>query len=61
MKARRLVDVVDHFRESHPTLASRGWYEEFDSKSRRTRLRNWQGWVDEQQLQLILESGVMRQ
>ena len=61
MKARRLIDVVDHFREAHVTLASRGWYEEFDVKSKRVRLRNWQGWVDEQQLQLILESEVKPQ
>jgi len=54
--ARRLVDVADHFRETHPLLASRGWYEEFDVKSKRVRLRNWQGWVDEQQL--VLESEV---
>ena len=59
--ARRLVDVADHFRETHPLLASRGWYEEFDVKSKRVRLRNWQGWVDEQQLQLILESEVKPQ
>jgi hypothetical protein len=59
--ARRLVDVADHFREAHPLLASRGWYEEFDVKSKRVRLRNWQGWVDEQQLQLILESEVKTQ
>jgi hypothetical protein len=56
--ARRLVDVADHFREAHPFEASRGWYEEFDVKSKRVRLRNWQGWVDEQQLQLIFESEV---
>jgi hypothetical protein len=58
MKAKRLIDVVDHFREAHPLLASRGWYEEFDTKTRRTKVRNWQGWIDEQQLQLILESEV---
>jgi uncharacterized C2H2 Zn-finger protein len=55
---RRLIDAVDHFREAHPLLASRGWYEEFDTKTRRTKVRNWQGWIDEQQLQLILESEV---
>jgi len=54
--ARRLVDVADHFRETHPLLASRGWYEEFDTKTKKTRIRNWQGWVDEQQL--VLESEV---
>jgi uncharacterized C2H2 Zn-finger protein len=58
---KRLIDATDHFRESHPTLASRGWYEEFDAKTRRARLRNWQGWVDEQQLQLILEPEVKPQ
>jgi hypothetical protein len=58
---RRLIDAVDHFREAHPLLASRGWYEEFDVKSKRVRLRNWQGWVDEQQLQLIFESEVKPQ
>ena len=60
-KAGRLIDVVDHFREVHPFEASRGWYEEFDVKSKRVRLRNWQGWVDEQQLQLVLESEVKPQ
>jgi hypothetical protein len=54
-KAKRLIDVVDHFREAHPFEASRGWYEEFDSRSRQTRLRNWQGWVDEEKMQLVSE------
>jgi hypothetical protein len=58
--ARRLVDVVDHFRESHPTLASRGWYEEFDAPTRRVLIRTWQGWVDEEKMQLVLESEVER-
>jgi uncharacterized C2H2 Zn-finger protein len=58
---KRLIDAADHFREAHPFEASRGWYEEFDVKSKRVRLRNWQGWVDEQQLQLILESEVKPQ
>jgi hypothetical protein len=52
---RRLIDAVDHFRESHPTLASRGWYEEFDAPTRRVRIRTWQGWVDEEKMQLMLE------
>jgi hypothetical protein len=60
-KAPRLIDIADHFREAHVTLASRGWYEEYDVKSKRVRLRNWQGWVDEQQLQLVLESEVKPQ
>jgi hypothetical protein len=55
MKAKRLIDVVDHFRGAHPVLASRGWYEEFDAKTRRARLRNWQGYVDEEKLELTLE------
>jgi hypothetical protein len=58
---KRLIDVTDHFREAHPLLASRGWYEEYDAHSRRVRIRTWQGWVDEQQLQLILESEVKPQ
>jgi hypothetical protein len=41
-------------------LASRGWYEEFDAKTRRTRLRNWQGYVDEEKLELTLEPEVER-
>jgi hypothetical protein len=53
--ARRLVDVVDHFREAHPSEASRGWYEEFDAPTRRVRIRTWQGWVDEEKMQLMLE------
>jgi hypothetical protein len=58
--ARRLVDVADHFRENHPTLASRGWYEEFDAHSRRVRIRTWQGWVNEDTMELVLELGVTR-
>jgi hypothetical protein len=54
-KAPRLIDIADHFREAHVTLASRGWYEEFDNRSRQTRLRNWQGWVDEEKMQLVSE------
>jgi hypothetical protein len=53
--ARRLIDVVDHFREAHVTLASRGWYEEFDAPTRRVRLRTWQGWVDEEKMQLVMD------
>jgi hypothetical protein len=53
--ARRLVDVADHFRESHPTLASRGWYEEYDAHSRRVRIRTWQGWVNEDTMELVME------
>jgi hypothetical protein len=60
MTTRRLIDAVDHFREAHPLLASRGWFEEFDASTRRLRLRTWQGWVDEEQLQLILEPEVER-
>jgi hypothetical protein len=52
---KRLIDVVDHFREAHPLLASRGWYEEYDAHSRRVRIRTWQGWVDEEKMQLMLE------
>jgi hypothetical protein len=51
---KRLIDVVDHFREAHPLLASRGWYEEYDVKSKRARIRNWQGWIDEEKLELTL-------
>jgi uncharacterized C2H2 Zn-finger protein len=58
--ARRLIDVIDHFREAHPFEASRGWYEEFDAKTRRSRLRNWQGYVDEEKLELTLEVKVER-
>jgi hypothetical protein len=54
-KAARLVDVTDHFREAHISLASRGWYEEFDAPTRRVRIRTWQGWVDEEKMQLMLE------
>jgi energy-coupling factor transporter ATP-binding protein EcfA2 len=60
MKAKRLIDVVDHFKDAHPVLASRGWYEEFDAKTRRARLRNWQGYVDEEKLELTLEPEVKR-
>jgi hypothetical protein len=59
-KAPRLIDVVDHFRDAHPVLASRGWYEEFDMKTRKTRIRNWQGHVDEERLELVLEPEVER-
>jgi hypothetical protein len=59
-KAKRLIDVVDHFRDAHPMLASRGWYEEFDAKTRRTRIRNWQGWIDEEKLELVMEPEVER-
>ena len=58
MKAKRLIDVVDHFKDSHPLLASRGWYEEFDTKTRKTRIRNWQGRIDEERLELVLEPEV---
>jgi hypothetical protein len=60
MKAKRLIDVVDHFKDAHSVLASRGWYEEFDAKTRRARLRNWQGYVDEEKLELTLEPEVKR-
>ena len=60
MKAKRLIDVVDHFRDAHPMLASRGWYEEFDTKTRKTKIRNWQGHVDEERLELVLEPEVER-
>jgi hypothetical protein len=60
MKAKRLIDVVDHFRDAHPVVASRGWYEEFDTKTKKTRIRNWQGWVDEEKLELVLEPEVER-
>jgi hypothetical protein len=56
--AKRLIDVVDHFRDAHPVLASRGWFEEFDAKSRKTRLRNWQGRINEERLELVLEPEV---
>ncbi len=56
--ARRLVDIADHFRDAHPVLASRGWYEEFDAKTKKTRIRNWQGWIDEEKLELVLEPEV---
>jgi ferredoxin len=58
--ARRLVDIADHFHEAHVTLASRGWYEEFDAHSRRVRIRTWQGWVNEDTMELVLELGVTR-
>jgi ribosomal protein S27AE len=54
-KAPRLIDIADHFREVHPFEASRGWYEEFDTKTRRTKVRNWQGWIDEEKMQLVSE------
>jgi hypothetical protein len=57
-KAKKLIDVVDHFRETHVTLASRGWYEEFDAKTRKTRIRNWQGRIDEEKLELVMEPEV---
>jgi ferredoxin len=57
---KRLIDVVDHFREAHVTLTSRGWYEEFDMKTRKTRIRNWQGWIDEEKLELVMEPEVER-
>jgi hypothetical protein len=60
MKAKRLIDVVDHFRDAHPMLASRGWYEEFDMKTRKTRIRNWQGRIDEEKLELVMEPEVER-
>jgi hypothetical protein len=60
MKAKRLVDVVDHFRDAHPILASRGWYEEFDTKTKKTRIRNWQGRIDEEKLELVMEPEVER-
>jgi hypothetical protein len=60
MKAKRLIDVVDHFRNAHPMLASRGWYEEFDMKTRKTKIRTWQGHVDEERLELVLEPEVER-
>jgi len=59
-KAPRLIDVVDHFRDAHPMLTSRGWYEEFDTKTRKTRIRNWQGRIDEEKLELTLEPEVER-
>jgi hypothetical protein len=55
---KRLIDAADHFRDVHPVLASRGWFEEFDAHSRRVRLRTWQGWVDETRLELVLEPEV---
>jgi hypothetical protein len=58
MTAKRLIDVVDHFRDAHPVLASRGWYEEFDAKTRKTRISTWQGWIDEEKLELVMEPEV---
>jgi hypothetical protein len=58
--AKRLIDIVDHFKDAHPMLASRGWYEEFDAKTRKTRIRNWQGWIDEEKLEMVLEPEVER-
>jgi hypothetical protein len=60
MKAKRLIDVVDHFKDAHSVLASRGWYEEFDMKTRKTRIRNWQGRIDEEKLELVMEPEVER-
>jgi hypothetical protein len=60
-KAPRLIDMVDHFREAHVTLASRGWYEEFDTHSRRVRLRTWQGWVDEKKMEMVFDEEVKQQ
>ena len=60
MKAKRLIEVVDHFREAHISLASWGWYEEFDMKTRKTRIRNWQGRIDEEKLELVMEPEVER-
>jgi hypothetical protein len=59
-KAKRLIDIVDHFRDVHPVVASRGWYEEFDMKTRKPRIRTWQGYVDEERLELVLEPEVER-
>jgi hypothetical protein len=58
--AKRLIDVVDHFRDAHPMLASRGWFEEFDMKTRKTRIRTWQGYVDGEKLEMVLEPEVER-
>jgi energy-coupling factor transporter ATP-binding protein EcfA2 len=58
--ARKLIEIVDHFRDAHPFEASRGWYEEFDVPTRRMRIRTWQGWVDETRLELTLEPEVER-
>jgi hypothetical protein len=60
MKAGRLIDVVDHFRDAHPILASRGWYEEFDARTHVLRVRTWQGWVDISKLELVMEPEVER-
>jgi hypothetical protein len=59
-KAKRLIDVVDHFRHAHLMLAIKGWYEEFDMKTRKTRIRNWQGRIDEEKLELVMEPEVER-
>jgi hypothetical protein len=60
MKAGRLIDVVDHFRDAHPILASRGWYEEFDARTHVLRVRTWQGWIDISKLELVMEPEVER-
>jgi hypothetical protein len=60
MKAGRLIDVVDHFRNAHPILASRGWYEEFDARTHVLRVRTWQGWIDISKLELVMEPEVER-
>jgi hypothetical protein len=39
-------------------LAIKGWYEEFDMKTRKTRIRNWQGRIDEEKLELVMEPEV---
>jgi hypothetical protein len=59
--APRLIDAVDHFREAHPFEASRGWYEEFDVPTRRLRIRTWQGWVDEEKMEMVFDEGVKQQ
>jgi hypothetical protein len=56
LTTKRLIDVADHFREAHPLLASRGWFEEYDAKTRRVRIRTWQGWVDEKRLEMVMEN-----
>jgi len=58
MKANRLIDIVDHFRDIHVVLASKGWYEEFDTKTKKPRIRTWQGWIDEERLEMVLEPEV---
>jgi hypothetical protein len=53
--ARKLIEIVDHFRGAHPFEASRGWYEEYDARSRQVRIRAWQGWVNEDTMELVME------